>query len=135
MNSLRSTMLSRVRLLSPHGYQVPHLDLALPLDRDRPPRLALELVAEQLVRRAADLDPPRRPVRLHAAGRVDSIAPEVVEEALAADHARYHRARIDADPELEAEAADSFVRAHRLEHVERHERERASMVGAWCRNA
>ena len=30
---------------------------------------------------------------------------------------------------------DLVPRAHRLEHVERHERERASMVGAWCRNA
>jgi hypothetical protein len=30
---------------------------------------------------------------------------------------------------------DSFLRAHRLEHVQRHERERASMVGAWRRNA
>ena len=28
-----------------------------------------------------------------------------------------------------------LMRAHRLEHVERHERERASVVGARCRNA
>jgi hypothetical protein len=74
-------------------------------------------------------------VGLDATGRVHGVAPEVVEEALPADHAGHHRARIDADPELEAEVLDFVVRAHRIKHVERHVRDRASMVGAWCRNA
>jgi heat shock protein HslJ len=42
--------------------EVPGLDLTLPLDRDRPARLTLELVGDELVGRARDLDPPRRPV-------------------------------------------------------------------------
>src|SRR5689334_1570885 len=40
----------------------PRLDVALALDRDRPARLAPELVREQLVCRARNLDPSRRPV-------------------------------------------------------------------------
>lgn len=106
-----------------------------PLTAIVPRSSALELVGEQFVRRASDLDPPRCPLGLHATGGVYGVSPEVVEKALPADHAGYHRARIDADPELEAEVRDVVVRAHRLEHVERHERERASMVRAWCRNA
>src|SRR4029453_15321639 len=45
--------------------QVPNLDLALALDRNRSPRLADELVREQLFRRSGDLDPTGRSVRLH----------------------------------------------------------------------
>src|SRR5262249_25365637 len=67
--------------------EVPRLHLALALDRDPAPRLALELVGEQLVRRTGDLDPPGRSVGLHTARRVHGVAPEVVQEALAADHA------------------------------------------------
>ena len=40
--------------------QVPRLHVALALDRDGAARLELELVAEQLVGRARDLDPPGR---------------------------------------------------------------------------
>src|SRR4051812_36871770 len=37
--------------------EVPGLHLAFAFDRNRPPRLAHELVAEQLLRRPGDLDP------------------------------------------------------------------------------
>src|SRR5919109_1680026 len=59
--------------------EIPDVHLALPLDGDRPPRLAHELVVEQLLRGTRDLDPPRGPVRLHAASSVHGVAPEVVE--------------------------------------------------------
>src|SRR5262245_36935560 len=38
--------------------EIPRLDLAFALDRDRPPRLDDELVLEQLLGRPGDLDPP-----------------------------------------------------------------------------
>src|SRR5205814_8299536 len=71
--------------------QVPGFHLPLALDRDRSPRLAHELVLEQLLRRPGDLDPPRGPLGLHAARGVHSVAPEVVQEPLAADHAGHDR--------------------------------------------
>src|SRR5688500_14529485 len=71
----------------PRSHQVPGLHLALPLDVDRPPSPAGELVLQQLVRRSRDLDLTWGAVRFHAARRVHGIAPEVVEEALRADHA------------------------------------------------
>src|SRR5204862_7959692 len=67
--------------------EVPGLDLALALDRDRPPRLADEIVLEQLLRCPGDLDPPRGPVRLHPTRGIDRVAPEVVQEPLPADYA------------------------------------------------
>src|SRR2546423_6689467 len=51
--------------------EVPDVHRAFPLERDRPPRLADELVLEQLLRRFGDLDPPRRPVGLHTTRGVD----------------------------------------------------------------
>src|SRR5829696_52146 len=93
--SLRNRRAARART-----HEVPGLDVALALDRDRAPCLELELAAEQLVRRARDLDPPRRAVGLHSAGHVHRVAPEVVQEPLAANHAGHDGARVDPDPEL-----------------------------------
>jgi hypothetical protein len=67
--------------------EIPGLYLTLALDRDRPPGLVHELVPEQFLRRSGDLNPPRRPVGFHPTRGVHGIAPEVVQEALAADHA------------------------------------------------
>src|SRR5262245_66393364 len=86
--------------------EVPRLQVAFALHRDRPPRLVDELVLEQLLRRAGDLDPSRAPVRLHAARGVHGVPPEVVQESLPADHARHNRARVDSDAQLEAEMSD-----------------------------
>src|SRR6187402_1153065 len=82
---------------------VPGLHLALALDGDRPPRLADELVLEQLLRRPGDLDSPRGSVGFHAARRVHGVAPEVVKEPFPADHARHDRPRVDPDAQLEPE--------------------------------
>src|SRR6187549_3656454 len=65
--------------LAPGAHEEPGLDVALALDRDRAAGLALELVRKELVGRTRDLDPARRAVVLHAAGRVHRVAPEVVE--------------------------------------------------------
>src|SRR5439155_3981498 len=78
--------------------EVPGLHLALALDGDRSPPPALELVLQQLVGRARDLDLARDAVGFHAARRVHCVAVKVVEEALGPDHARDDGSGVDADP-------------------------------------
>ena len=73
----------------------------LPLTSIVPRRRADELILQQLVRRARDLDLSGRALGLHPARRVHGVAPEVVEEALRADHAGDDRSGVDADPQLE----------------------------------
>src|SRR3989442_7354402 len=53
----------------------PRAHRALPLHLDRPARLAVELVADELVGRVAELYSPRHALRLHPARRVHGIAP------------------------------------------------------------
>ena len=60
--------------------------------------------------------------------RVHRVAPQVVEEPLAADDAGDHRAGVDADPELEVEVADGTVGARRGDHVEREQGQDTSVV-------
>src|SRR5947207_13558515 len=78
--------------------EVPGLDLALALDRDRPPRLADQIVLEQLLRCPGDLDPPRGPVRLHRTPGLESVAPELVQERVPTDYALRDRAQVVPDP-------------------------------------
>src|SRR3954453_24132816 len=112
---------------APRAEEVPGLDLALPFHVDRPARLAVELLCDQVVGRTCDLHAPGRSVGLHAARRVDGVAPEVVEEALPADNAGHDGARVDADAKLEAEVPE--LGAYAVEHVERHTRKRVRVIG------
>src|SRR5215831_11386305 len=61
--------------IHPATDEVPGLDLAFSLERDRPSPLADELVLEQFLRRSGDLDPAWGPVGLHATRRVHRVAP------------------------------------------------------------
>src|SRR5215213_6345145 len=79
----------------------PGLHLAFAFHVDEPDRLGDEVGAQQLPGRTRDLDLVRCPVRLHAARHVHRVAPEVVEEAAASDHASHDRAGADPDPEPE----------------------------------
>src|SRR5262249_25685532 len=97
--------------------EIPRFHLPLALHRDGPPRLVDDLVIEQLLGRSRDLDPSRGPLRLHAAGSVYGVAPEVVEKPLPADHAGHDRSRVDPDPKLEPELPDRVDGAHRRLHV------------------
>src|SRR5688500_18209806 len=73
------------------GHEIPSFHVAFALDRNSAAVLAEELVLEQLVGGAGDLDAVGGALRFHAAGRVDRVAPEVVKEALATDDAGDHR--------------------------------------------
>ena len=75
-------------------------------------------------------------MRLHAARHVHRVAPQVVEEAAAADHAGHDRARADADaqPEIAAIAlGEAGLRA--LAQLERETGECLRVIGARARNA
>ena len=61
--------------------------------------------------------------------RVDRVAPQVVQEALAADDAGDDRPGVDADPEHEVEVADGTVGARGGDHVEREQGQDAGVVG------
>src|SRR3954454_4510761 len=93
MNANVAIASARVRSLG--ADEIPRLDLAFALDRDRPARLEIELVCEQVTRGSCDLDATRWAVRLHPAGGVHGVAPEAVEEAFPPDHTRHDRARVD----------------------------------------
>src|SRR5438094_872061 len=90
----------------------PRAHRALPLHLDRSARLAGELVADELVGRVAQVDPPRHAVRLHPARRVHRIAPDVEHELPQADDPADAGPAIHADPEVDA------VLARRVELVE-----------------
>ena len=55
--------------------QMPDFHLALAFDRDLADIFTLELILDQFVRGAGDLDFADRALAFHAAGRIDHIAP------------------------------------------------------------
>src|SRR5919109_2584735 len=75
---------------------------ALAFDLHVAPFTKGELVPQAVVGLGRHLDAARDSLRLHAAGHVHRIAPDVVDELLEADHAADGRARVDADPDLQA---------------------------------
>src|SRR5207253_2612991 len=76
----------------------PRAHRALPLHLDRPARLAVELVADELVGRVAQLYPPRHAVRLHPARRVHGISPDIEHELPQADYPAHAGPAAHADP-------------------------------------
>src|SRR5438045_6614297 len=66
--------------------QEPRLDLPDPLHHDPATQLADELPLDGLVGFPRDLDPADDAVRLHAAGHVHGVAPQVVGDLVQADH-------------------------------------------------
>src|SRR5712691_9834283 len=80
----------------------PRAHRTLPLHLDRTARLAVELVADELVRRVTQVDPPRHAVRLHPARRVHGIAPDVEHELPQTDDPADAGPAVHADPEVDA---------------------------------
>ena len=89
---------------------MPNLGVAGALDHDRALRPAVERVLDQFVGAAGDLDRAALALRFHAAGDVHDVAPQIVDELLAADHARHHRPGVDADAEGEPPTAEGARR-------------------------
>src|SRR5437867_12952097 len=77
----------------------PRAHRTLPLHLDRPARLAVELVADELVGRVAQVDSPRHAVRLHPARRVHGIAPDIEHELPQADDPAHAGPAVHTDPE------------------------------------
>src|SRR4051812_31594431 len=81
--------------------QDPGLDAALALDLDEPAGLEGVAILQLLEHRPRHLDGVRDAGRLHPAGQVHRVAPEIVDELAAADNARDDGAAVDADPKLQ----------------------------------
>src|SRR5687768_17737550 len=77
------------RLLS--AVDEPDRQLSLALDVDHSAWFADKVVVDQVVGLLRDLDQSTRAIGFHAAGSIDGIAPQVVDELLATDHTRDHR--------------------------------------------
>src|SRR5437867_5272530 len=91
----------RSPVVRPRPHEVPGLHPALALDQDRSPWLADELVLQQLVRLARDLDLAGRSMGLHPTRRVHGVAPAIGEETFRAEHPGDDRTAVAADPQLE----------------------------------
>src|ERR1700757_4855397 len=120
------TRLTTRRLPARH---VPGFDGTCTLDLDRPAGLAIEFTTDPVERIAGDVNDAALAVRLHPAGHIDRLAPEVVDEFAAADDARDHRAGVDADAEGEPSPAERAPSDLGL-HVEREVDQSLGVIGA-----
>jgi len=67
---------------------MPDIHLSLTLDVDDAARLAEKFVLDLFIGIPRDLDRAAKAVAFHAAGNVDSVSPQVVDEFLAPDPRR-----------------------------------------------
>src|SRR5437763_4796266 len=91
-----------LRLSATFADKEPCAHRALPLDLDRPARLAVELGADELIGRVAQVDPPRHAVRFHPARCVHGIAPNIEDKLPQADDPADTGPAVHADPEVDA---------------------------------
>ena len=76
------------------------------------------VVAPQLfVGRTGDLNAPRLAVAFHAAGRVYSLAPDVIKQLLVTNHARHRRSGMQPDPHLDRVGQCGRHRKHIQRHL------------------
>ena len=106
----------------------------LPLDLNRTALSQLETVSQALVCALGHLDRAGQRVRFHAAGGVDGVAPQVVAELRAPDHARDDRAAVDADPDLRAAVPSRRSSRQLRSHRERQLGDRLGVIFACERN-
>lgn len=69
-----------------------HIYRSLVLDRNFASMFALEVVFDETIGPFGDIDLPGFAGGLHAAGNVDSISPDIVNELVFADYPGNHRA-------------------------------------------
>src|SRR5437763_6137521 len=124
-----------LRLSATFADKEPRAHRALPLHLDRPARLAVELVADELVGRVAQVDPPRDAVRFHPARCVPGIAPDVKHELPQADDPADARPAVHADPEVDAVLAGSAELVEVAADTQGHPGHRLRVVRAPPRNS
>src|ERR1700738_3481494 len=112
---------------------IPRFDATCPLDFDRPTGLAIKFTTDKVEGIAGDLDDAALAVRLHAAGHIHRLAPQVVDEFPAADDAGDHRAGVNADAKDESPPAESSFADLRL-HVEREVDQSLGVINARARH-
>src|SRR5919204_318880 len=115
--------------------QEPRSHWALSLHLDRPAWLALELVVDELVGRVAEVDAPRRAVRLHPARRVHRVAPDVEHELAQADDPTNAGPAVHAKPEIDPVLTRRAELIEVRTHVERQARHRLRVVSPAARDA
>src|SRR5262245_35936108 len=71
--------------------------------------LADKIALDEFVGGARNLNRPITAVRFHAAGGVDGVTPQVVNEFFATDDARHHRSGVDADTQADLVCAKSTL--------------------------
>src|SRR6266508_4691050 len=107
------------------------LHLAFPFHIQGPTLLKVVALPQTLLCRRADVDSAGLPERLHPAGDVDRVAPQVVRELLLTDHAGDCRATADADPELVGLAMPRAECGDRILHRQRHIGDRVGVAKRW----
>src|SRR5205823_5449114 len=85
-------------------------------------------IAKARASRFGDLDAARHAMRLHAAGQIHRVAPEIVNELPGANHPGDHGAGIDPNPELQRFAIVTTEARYLTPHLNRHRHYRLSVV-------
>src|SRR5512143_3898640 len=114
----------------PCSHNMPDLHLSLPLHLDASARLALEEFPYQGVRVLCDLDDVRLPMRLHPAGGVHRISPQIISELPVPDHPGHDRPRVDPDSQAQLPAREGML-AEVVAHLQRHAGESLGMIEAF----
>ena len=115
--------------------QMPDFHLPFAFDVNLADVFALEIIFQQFVRIARDLDAVLHAVTFHAARGVDHVAP-YGKHFSATDHARDQRTRIQPDADLDGMfAAEKIPLVDSLQHIQRETREDVRVIGSGRRDA
>src|ERR1035441_2638670 len=112
-----------------------HLLGAAPLNVKAAAAVETEFVFQPFIGQVGDQDASRLAERFQAAGDVDGVAPKVVGELPAPDHAGDDGAGADANAELDGGVVSAVELLDICHQVEGQFRNGLGMVGAWQRNA
>src|SRR5439155_10817550 len=133
----RADALARWEIITLRGAladQKPSGHGALALDFDHATWLELETVFEQLVGCFANMDAAGDAVRLHAARRIDGVAPDIEHELLKADDATDARAGFDANPKIDLTFAARAAPVEARANVQCHPRNGRGVPGSTAGN-
>src|SRR5262245_11832815 len=108
---------------------MPDFHLPLAFYGDLTDICTIELILNQLIRVACDLDLAARAMTLHARCCVDDIAPNGIEKFLTPNHAANHQTRIQSDADFNGMFATQKISVPDVvEHIDCHPRQDCGMV-------